>query len=76
MMVHYCELHCFCPRLELMGRRKWCLDANAVAQEKGIEAVLAIVQYSGETSAKLVKILSKTKKATKNGRAGGMGANE
>ncbi|KAK8854575.1 hypothetical protein IAR55_003314 [Kwoniella newhampshirensis] len=33
--------------------RKWCLDANAVAQEKGIEAVLAIVQYSGETSARL-----------------------
>ncbi|WWC63568.1 uncharacterized protein I303_106172 [Kwoniella dejecticola CBS 10117] len=32
--------------------KKWCLDANAVAQEKGIEAVLAIVQYSGETSAK------------------------
>ncbi|OCF32654.1 microtubule Associated protein [Kwoniella heveanensis BCC8398] len=33
--------------------KKWCLDANAVAQEKGIEAVLAIVQYSGETSAKV-----------------------
>ncbi|WVR09379.1 hypothetical protein IAU60_006446 [Kwoniella sp. DSM 27419] len=33
--------------------KKWCLDANAVAQEKGIEAVLAIVQNSGETSAKL-----------------------
>nr|XP_031863914.1 uncharacterized protein CI109_000558 [Kwoniella shandongensis]KAA5530986.1 hypothetical protein CI109_000558 [Kwoniella shandongensis] len=33
--------------------KKWCLDANAVAQEKGIEAVLAIVQYSGETSARL-----------------------
>lgn len=33
-------------------RKKWCLDANAVAQEKGVEAVLAIVQYSGESSAK------------------------
>ncbi|KIR73278.1 microtubule Associated protein [Cryptococcus deuterogattii CA1014] len=33
--------------------KKWCLDANAVAQEKGIEAVLAIVQYSGESSARL-----------------------
>ncbi|WRT68653.1 uncharacterized protein IL334_005632 [Kwoniella shivajii] len=33
--------------------KKWCLDANAVAQEKGIEAVLAIVRYSGETSAKV-----------------------
>nr|XP_019011711.1 microtubule Associated protein [Kwoniella pini CBS 10737]OCF50492.1 microtubule Associated protein [Kwoniella pini CBS 10737] len=33
--------------------KKWCLDANAVAQEKGIEAVLAIAQYSGETSAKI-----------------------
>lgn len=35
-------------------RKKWCLDANAVAQEKGIEAVLAIVTNSGETSAKSV----------------------
>jgi hypothetical protein len=33
-------------------RRKWCLDANVVAQEKGIEAVLALVQNSGESSAK------------------------
>nr|XP_019044957.1 microtubule Associated protein [Kwoniella bestiolae CBS 10118]OCF23887.1 microtubule Associated protein [Kwoniella bestiolae CBS 10118] len=33
--------------------KKWCLDSNVVAQEKGIEAVLAIVQYSGETSAKI-----------------------
>ncbi|TXT09213.1 hypothetical protein VHUM_02687 [Vanrija humicola] len=33
--------------------KKWTLDANAVAQEKGVEAVLAIVTYSGETSAKL-----------------------
>jgi cytoskeleton-associated protein 5 len=30
----------------------WCLDANAVAQEKGIEAVLAIVTNSGEQSAR------------------------
>lgn len=36
----------------LTGRKKWCLDANAVAQEKGIEAVLAIVQNSGETSSR------------------------
>jgi hypothetical protein len=35
-------------------RKKWCLDANAVAQEKGIEAVTAIVQYSGESSARRV----------------------
>jgi len=34
------------------NRRKWCLDANVVAQEKGIEAVLALVQYSGESAAK------------------------
>jgi hypothetical protein len=33
-------------------RKKWSLDANAVAQEKGIEAVLAIVQYSGESSSR------------------------
>ncbi|OCF75746.1 microtubule Associated protein [Kwoniella mangroviensis CBS 8886] len=33
--------------------KKWCLDSNVVAQEKGIEAVLSIVQYSGETSAKI-----------------------
>ncbi|WVQ71997.1 hypothetical protein IAR50_001541 [Cryptococcus sp. DSM 104548] len=33
--------------------KKWCLDPNAVAQEKGIDAVLALVQYSGETSARL-----------------------
>lgn len=33
-------------------RKKWCLDSNAVAQEKGIEAVLAIVTNSGETGAK------------------------
>ncbi|WVQ79695.1 hypothetical protein IAT38_001795 [Cryptococcus sp. DSM 104549] len=33
--------------------KKWCLDANAVAQEKGIEAVLAIAQYSGESSARI-----------------------
>lgn len=33
-------------------RKKWTLDANAVAQEKGIEAVLAIVQYSGESSSR------------------------
>ncbi|KAL1407788.1 hypothetical protein Q8F55_007223 [Vanrija albida] len=33
--------------------KKWTLDANAVAQEKGVEAVLAIVTNSGETSAKL-----------------------
>lgn len=32
--------------------KKWCTDANAVAQEKGIEAVLAIAQYSGESSAR------------------------
>ncbi|EIW68411.1 hypothetical protein TREMEDRAFT_71988 [Tremella mesenterica DSM 1558] len=32
--------------------RKWCLDANAVAHEKAVEAVLALVQYSGETSAR------------------------
>lgn len=36
------------------SRKKWCLDANAVAQEKGIEAVLAIVTNSGETSARCV----------------------
>lgn len=35
-------------------RKKWCLDSNAVAQEKGIEAVLAIVTNSGEMSAKYV----------------------
>jgi len=34
------------------SRKKWSLDANAVAQEKGIEAVLAIVQYSGESSSR------------------------
>jgi len=33
-------------------RKKWSLDANAVAQEKGVEAVLAIVQYSGESSSR------------------------
>ncbi|BEJ15612.1 hypothetical protein CspHIS471_0502170 [Cutaneotrichosporon sp. HIS471] len=33
--------------------KKWCLDANAIAQEKGVEATLAIVTDSGETSAKL-----------------------
>jgi hypothetical protein len=33
-------------------RKKWSLDANAVAQEKGIEAVLAIGQYSGESSSR------------------------
>ncbi|ORY29668.1 armadillo-type protein [Naematelia encephala] len=32
--------------------KKWCLDANAVAQEKGIEAVLALLQYSGESSSR------------------------
>ncbi|KAK4685920.1 cytoskeleton-associated protein 5, partial [Tremellales sp. Uapishka_1] len=32
--------------------KKWCLDANAVAQEKGIEAVFTIVKESGETSAR------------------------
>ena len=35
-----------------INRKRWCLDSNAVAQEKGIEAVLAVVQYSGESSAK------------------------
>ncbi|WVN86161.1 uncharacterized protein L203_101322 [Cryptococcus depauperatus CBS 7841] len=33
--------------------KKWCLDPNAVSQEKGIEAVFAIIRYSGETSARL-----------------------
>lgn len=45
------------PRAEKIAnadffRRKLALDANAVAQEKGIEAVLAIVRESGENSAK------------------------
>ncbi len=35
-----------------MSRKRWCLDVNAVAQEKGVETVLAIVQYSGESSAR------------------------
>jgi hypothetical protein len=52
--ANYCELTLSQPwkNVELTARRKWCLDANAVAQEKGIEAVLAIVQYSGESSAR------------------------
>lgn len=36
----------------LRYRKKWCLDANVVAQEKGIEAILAIAEYSGESLAK------------------------
>lgn len=38
--------------LKLTNSKKWCLDANAIAQEKGVEATLAIVTNSGETSAK------------------------
>ncbi|KAL7422401.1 hypothetical protein Q5752_003047 [Cryptotrichosporon argae] len=52
--------------------RKWVLDANAVAQEKGIEAVLAIVQNSGEMSAKTRPevVPALVEKALGNARAG------
>lgn len=45
----FCELSTW---LQLTRSKSWCLDANAVAQEKGIEAALAIVTNSGETSAR------------------------
>lgn len=32
--------------------KKIVTDSNAVAQEKGVEAVCALVQYSGENSAR------------------------
>lgn len=52
----YCALDLNVRGAELtrLNRKRWCLDANAVAQEKGIEAVLAIIQNSGESSARYV----------------------
>lgn len=34
--------------------KKIVTDSNAVAQEKGIEAIIALVEYSGENSARYV----------------------
>ena len=59
--------------LELL--KKFATDANAVAQEKGVECLAALVKYAGETAAKtreailpalVDKCLGSTRVGTKN----------
>lgn len=55
--------------------KKFATDANAVAQEKGVECLVALVKYAGETAAKtregilpalVDKCLGSTRVGTKN----------
>lgn len=42
----------FAPFLNGSAVADWCRDANAVAQEKGLEAACALIDYAGKRAAR------------------------